>query len=39
MGEVALAWDEEKTSRNEIVAALARSGFHEVPAEIAGVRE
>jgi copper chaperone CopZ len=39
MGEVALAWDEEKTSRDEIVAALARSGFHEVPAEIAGVRE
>ena len=32
MGEVALQWDEEKTSRDAIVAALARSGFREVPA-------
>ena len=30
MGEVALQWDDEKTSREAIVAALARSGFHEV---------
>ena len=30
MGEVALEWDEEKTSRDEIVAALARSGFPEI---------
>jgi hypothetical protein len=30
VGEVALAWDEEKTSKDEIVAALARSGFPEI---------
>ena len=29
MGEVALQWDEEKTSRDAIVATLARSGFPE----------
>lgn len=33
MGEVSLEWDEEKTSRAEIAAALARSGFPEVAAE------
>ena len=33
MGEVALQWDDEKTSRDAIVAALARSGFAETPAE------
>ncbi len=33
MGEVALEWDEDKTSRAEIVAALARSGFPELSAE------
>jgi copper chaperone CopZ len=33
MGEVALQWDDEKTSRDEIVAALARSGFRELAAE------
>ena len=27
MGEVALGWDEGKTSKDEIVAALTRSGF------------
>jgi copper chaperone CopZ len=30
MGEVALSWDEEKTSKDDIVAALRRSGFPEV---------
>jgi copper chaperone CopZ len=30
LGEVSLAWDEEKTSRDEIVATLTRSGFPEV---------
>ena len=30
MGEVSLAWDEEKTSRDAIVALLARSGFREI---------
>ncbi|HSG12724.1 MAG TPA: heavy metal-associated domain-containing protein [Gaiellaceae bacterium] len=29
LGEVSLAWDDSQTSRDEIVAALARSGFHE----------
>ena len=33
MGEVALEWDERKTSKNEIVAALTRSGFPEIPNE------
>jgi copper chaperone CopZ len=33
MGEVALQWNEDKTSRAEIVAALARSGFAEVVSE------
>ena len=32
LGEVSLAWDEETTSRDEIVAALRRSGFPEVAA-------
>jgi copper chaperone CopZ len=33
MGEVLLEWDEEKTSRDEIAAALRRSGFPELSAE------
>jgi copper chaperone CopZ len=33
MGEVALSWDEAKTSREEIVATLQRSGFSEVRKE------
>lgn len=33
MGEVSLAWDEEKTSREEILVALARSGFPEAAPE------
>ena len=33
MGEVSLAWDEGTTSREAIVAALARSGFPEVARE------
>jgi copper chaperone CopZ len=33
MGEVALSWDEEKTSKDEIVTALRRSGFPEIAAE------
>jgi copper chaperone CopZ len=27
MGEVQLEWDDERTSRDDLVAALARSGF------------
>jgi copper chaperone CopZ len=30
LGEVTLSWDENATSRDEIVAALGRSGFHEI---------
>jgi hypothetical protein len=30
---VALSWDEDKTSREAIVAALARSGFPELARE------
>jgi copper chaperone CopZ len=33
MGEVALTWDEEKTSREAIVDALRRSGFPEIASE------
>lgn len=33
LGEVSLAWDDDVTSREEIVAALGQAGFHEVPAE------
>jgi copper chaperone CopZ len=32
MGRVELSWDDERTSRPELVAALARAGFHEVAA-------
>ena len=33
LGEVSLAWDDTQTSRDEIVAALARSGFRELPTD------
>lgn len=33
MGEVSLEWDDGKTSRDEIVATLARSGFPEMSKE------
>jgi copper chaperone CopZ len=33
MGEVSLAWDEDKTTRSAIVEALSRSGFPEIPSE------
>jgi copper chaperone CopZ len=29
LGQVTLAWDEDRTTRTEILAALARAGFHE----------
>jgi copper chaperone CopZ len=32
MGQVALTWDTEKTSRDEIVTALRRGGFPELQA-------
>lgn len=33
MGDVTLSWDERRTSREEILVALARAGFREAPAE------
>ena len=30
MGQVALSWDDERTSRDALVAALARAGFREL---------
>lgn len=30
MGQVQLSWDDERTSREEILAALARGGFREL---------
>jgi cation transport ATPase len=33
MGEVVLEWDEQKTSRDAIAAALHRSGFPEIAEE------
>ena len=29
VGQVTLSWDDERTSRDALVAALARAGFHE----------
>ena len=31
MGQVTLAWDEERTSRAAVLEAMARSGFHVQP--------
>jgi copper chaperone CopZ len=31
MGQVTLAWDDERTTRDELVAALKRAGFTEDP--------
>ena len=30
MGQVTLAWDDERIGRDEIVAAMAKAGFHPV---------
>jgi copper chaperone CopZ len=32
IGEVTLAWDDERTDRDAILAGLARGGFHELTA-------
>jgi copper chaperone CopZ len=32
MGQVTLSWDDERTTREELLAALARSGFRELEA-------
>lgn len=31
MGEVTLAWDDERTSRDALLAALAKGGFRPLP--------
>ena len=31
LGEIVLTWDDEKTSREDLVDVLARAGFREVP--------
>jgi copper chaperone CopZ len=31
LGQVTLAWDDERTSRDALTTALARAGFHEAP--------
>jgi copper chaperone CopZ len=36
VGDVTLAWDEERTSRDEILGALAKAGFREAPSSPAG---
>jgi hypothetical protein len=28
MGQVTLSWDDDRTSRDDLLAALARGGFH-----------
>jgi hypothetical protein len=33
MGQVSLAWDDERTSREAILAAMSRGGFHELVAQ------
>jgi copper chaperone CopZ len=30
MGDVTLTWDEDRTSREELVAVMAKAGFHPV---------
>lgn len=34
MGQVTLSWDDERTDREALVAALARAGFHESAAAL-----
>ena len=34
VGDVTLAWDDERTSRDALLAAMARAGFREVPAPV-----
>ena len=31
MGQVSLTWDDERTSRDDLLEALARAGFREAP--------
>jgi copper chaperone CopZ len=34
VGDVTLTWNEERTSRDELLAALGKGGFHELPAPV-----
>jgi copper chaperone CopZ len=34
MGDVTLTWDEERTSREELLVAMAKAGFRELPAGV-----
>jgi copper chaperone CopZ len=34
MGDVTLTWDEERTSREALLAAMAAAGFHELPVTV-----
>lgn len=34
VGEVSLSWDDERTSRESLLAAMARGGFRELPSSI-----
>ena len=34
VGEVSLSWDDERTSREALLAAMARGGFQELPSSI-----
>jgi copper chaperone CopZ len=34
MGEVTLAWDDERTDRGQLLAALSRAGFRELTATV-----
>ena len=33
VGRVTLTWDESRTSRDDLLAAMARAGFHERPSQ------
>jgi copper chaperone CopZ len=34
MGHVTLSWEDERTSREELLAAMAKGGFHELTAPV-----
>ena len=34
VGQVTLSWDEERTSREQLLRAMAEKGFHEVPIQV-----
>lgn len=36
MGQVVLSWDDQRTTREELLAALARGGFREVSPAVLG---